>query len=323
VLAPTDVAKVVRVSEARASQGLPAFGDARDNMTITELDEFMKAKSAGTGASAGEPTPLPTAAARTAIALDVTHRPAGTPEGGQFAPDGSGTSGGGGNADAPKGGSAKHKKALDVFKSAEQDTTDRAAKRAAELKPALAAAKSKASAANRASEADFERAGFKDGAPDEIYSYVSARDQLANARENSGGRGTNAFSDADVAKYEAKHAAAKAAASSVTAKLAPGSVERLNASIAASEAADDIAAEHAAAASFVKQAPARKKAVTEYEAAIASRNPAKVQKAKDRISALVNADGFAADPETGDIDPAFKEIIDGDGDGLLNEEETD
>lgn len=46
VLAPTDVAKVVRVSEARASQGLPPFGDERDNMTLTELDESIKAASA-------------------------------------------------------------------------------------------------------------------------------------------------------------------------------------------------------------------------------------------------------------------------------------
>lgn len=44
-LAPTDVAKVVRVREARASQGLEPFGDERDNMTITELDESLKAKA--------------------------------------------------------------------------------------------------------------------------------------------------------------------------------------------------------------------------------------------------------------------------------------
>lgn len=44
-LAPTDIAKVVRVSEARASQGLPAFGDERDDMTLTELDERNKAKA--------------------------------------------------------------------------------------------------------------------------------------------------------------------------------------------------------------------------------------------------------------------------------------
>lgn len=45
VLAPTDIAKVVRIREARMSQGLPALGDARDDMTITELDEAMKAKA--------------------------------------------------------------------------------------------------------------------------------------------------------------------------------------------------------------------------------------------------------------------------------------
>jgi hypothetical protein len=44
-LAPTDIAKVVRVSEARKSQGLQPFGDERDNLTITELDERNKAKA--------------------------------------------------------------------------------------------------------------------------------------------------------------------------------------------------------------------------------------------------------------------------------------
>jgi hypothetical protein len=44
-LAPTDIAKVVRVSEARLAQGLQPFGDARDNMTITELDAASTAKA--------------------------------------------------------------------------------------------------------------------------------------------------------------------------------------------------------------------------------------------------------------------------------------
>jgi len=37
-LAPTDAAKVVRGREARAAQGLPPFGDARDDKTLPELD---------------------------------------------------------------------------------------------------------------------------------------------------------------------------------------------------------------------------------------------------------------------------------------------
>jgi len=37
-LAPTDIAKVVRVDEARASQGLPAIGDERGAKTISELE---------------------------------------------------------------------------------------------------------------------------------------------------------------------------------------------------------------------------------------------------------------------------------------------
>jgi hypothetical protein len=45
VLAPTDVAKVVRVREARGASGLPPFGDARDDMTITELDALNAAKA--------------------------------------------------------------------------------------------------------------------------------------------------------------------------------------------------------------------------------------------------------------------------------------
>jgi len=42
-LAPTDIAKVVRVREARAAQGLPPFGDERDDMTISELENLKEA----------------------------------------------------------------------------------------------------------------------------------------------------------------------------------------------------------------------------------------------------------------------------------------
>lgn len=49
-LAPTDVAKVVLVREARASQGLPPFADDRDDMTLTELDEKIKADAAARAA---------------------------------------------------------------------------------------------------------------------------------------------------------------------------------------------------------------------------------------------------------------------------------
>lgn len=45
VLAPTDVARVVRVREARASQGLPPFGDHRDDLTVPELEADAKAKA--------------------------------------------------------------------------------------------------------------------------------------------------------------------------------------------------------------------------------------------------------------------------------------
>lgn len=53
-LAPTDVAKVVRVREARAAQGLPPFGDERDDMTMPELEASAKASA--------EPTAPPVAA---------------------------------------------------------------------------------------------------------------------------------------------------------------------------------------------------------------------------------------------------------------------
>jgi hypothetical protein len=46
-LAPTDIAKVVTGKEARASRGLPPFGDERDDMTIAELDALSKSKAAG------------------------------------------------------------------------------------------------------------------------------------------------------------------------------------------------------------------------------------------------------------------------------------
>jgi len=51
-LAPTDVAKIVRVGPALRSLGLQPFGDARDDMTITELDEANKAKAEASKAKA-------------------------------------------------------------------------------------------------------------------------------------------------------------------------------------------------------------------------------------------------------------------------------
>jgi hypothetical protein len=45
LLAPTDVAKVVRVREARNAQGLEPFGDYRDDLTISELEVDAQAKA--------------------------------------------------------------------------------------------------------------------------------------------------------------------------------------------------------------------------------------------------------------------------------------
>lgn len=62
-LAPTDIAKVVRASEVRASQGLPAFGDERDDMTIPELDAHAKALS--------EPPPMDGAPVGSALNVEA------------------------------------------------------------------------------------------------------------------------------------------------------------------------------------------------------------------------------------------------------------
>lgn len=45
-IAPTDLAKTVRVREVRASRNLPALGDDRDDLTISELDAAAKAAAA-------------------------------------------------------------------------------------------------------------------------------------------------------------------------------------------------------------------------------------------------------------------------------------
>ncbi len=64
-LAPTDIAKIVRVGPALRSIGLEPFGDARDNMTITELDELTKAKAAvGQAQGEAQVTPPPAEQAR-------------------------------------------------------------------------------------------------------------------------------------------------------------------------------------------------------------------------------------------------------------------
>lgn len=54
-LAPTDVARVVKVKEARIAQGLPALNDSRDDLFISELEAATKA------ATAAPPAPAPAA----------------------------------------------------------------------------------------------------------------------------------------------------------------------------------------------------------------------------------------------------------------------
>lgn len=59
-LAPTDIARVVKVREARASNSLPPLGDERDDMTIGELDAATKAAAAPPAPAGPAPAPEPT-----------------------------------------------------------------------------------------------------------------------------------------------------------------------------------------------------------------------------------------------------------------------
>ena len=58
--AMTDVAKVVRVREARQAQGLQEpLGAGRDDLTIVELDEQTKAKASASAEAAATPAEAP------------------------------------------------------------------------------------------------------------------------------------------------------------------------------------------------------------------------------------------------------------------------
>lgn len=58
-LAPTDIARVVRVREARAAQGLPPLGDVRDDLFIAELEAKTEASAEIKVDNATEPKPAP------------------------------------------------------------------------------------------------------------------------------------------------------------------------------------------------------------------------------------------------------------------------
>lgn len=62
-LAPTDVAKVVRVDEARTSQGLPPIGDERGQLTIQELEQNATAPETAPDAVASTPPVEPSSPA--------------------------------------------------------------------------------------------------------------------------------------------------------------------------------------------------------------------------------------------------------------------
>lgn len=56
-LAPTDVARVVKVREARAAQGLPPLGDDRDEMFISELEAAQAAQADANAPAPEDPDP--------------------------------------------------------------------------------------------------------------------------------------------------------------------------------------------------------------------------------------------------------------------------
>lgn len=77
-LAPTDIAKVVRVGAALRSLGLEPFGDERDNMTITELDAFVAAQAEASAETPQTP-PAAMAALRKFTSTLLSTTTAGTP----------------------------------------------------------------------------------------------------------------------------------------------------------------------------------------------------------------------------------------------------
>ncbi len=109
-LAPTDMAKVVRVREARSSQGLQPFGDERDDMTITQLDALA---AAGPAAAPAAPAPPAPAALSTLAGFDEQKHPRA--DDGKFG-HGSGGSGGGSNGGSegenPKAPSSENRDAV-------------------------------------------------------------------------------------------------------------------------------------------------------------------------------------------------------------------
>ena len=58
-LAPTDLAKVTKVIEARASRRMPPLGDERDQLFISELDAYAEAKNNPEPPPAAAPTSTP------------------------------------------------------------------------------------------------------------------------------------------------------------------------------------------------------------------------------------------------------------------------
>lgn len=115
-LAPTDIARVVRVREARErAAGLPPFGDERDDMTISELEARGQAEAQASTPSPGGPPPKSlTPAALNALAGNFDESKHPRADDGKF---GSGPgSGGGGESrgDKPRRSLDEIRKDLDA-----------------------------------------------------------------------------------------------------------------------------------------------------------------------------------------------------------------
>jgi hypothetical protein len=159
-LAPTDVAKVVRVREARGANGLPPYGDARDDMSIPEFDAYVAAKNAPPPAAPSAPS-----AQLRALAGQYDESKHDRDNSGKFAPKGAGD----GSAAEEQDDAERHaaaSKALDA-------DAERFADELPKAKTRLQEAKASASTKGKEYEAHMKRAGVTQ-ADDDVLSRVES-----------------------------------------------------------------------------------------------------------------------------------------------------